>query len=279
MDSLRRTVAAPVSLAGVGIHTGQPSSIRVEPAPAGAGLLLRHARAGWPDLRADMATASPEQSDRRTVLLGPQGQRFEQLEHLLAALAAEGISDALLIQDGLEPPFLDGGSLQYAESLAKAGTTALDEAWRPLVVTRPIAVQDGGAHMVATPHDGLRLSVFVEFPGTVVGSAGTSLEVTAESFRREAAPARTFALESDIEKLRAAGLAKGGTLDNAVIFNAERYLNESLRFPDEVVRHKLIDLLGDLALLGRPLRGHFWAWRAGHRSHLVFAQALHEAFG
>lgn len=275
----RTTVAAPVEWSGAGIHTGQTCRLRVEPAEAGAGFVLRHAAAKWPDLRADLSTAVPEESIRRTVIVGPDGQRFEQLEHILAALAACGVSDAVLVQEGLEPPFLDGGARDFTRGLLDAGLRPLGVDWPALAVERPVHTDDGEAQLVATPHDGLRLSVFVEFPGTVVGSKGFSLEVDAASFLAEAAPARTFALESDIEKLRAAGLAKGGNLDNAVVFNATRYLNESLRFPDEVVRHKVIDLLGDLALAGRPLRGHFWAWRAGHRSHLLFARDVAGAHG
>ncbi|MDK2970483.1 MAG: hypothetical protein PWP23_238 [Candidatus Sumerlaeota bacterium] len=273
-SSTRCTVARPVRYEGTGIHTGKPCSLEIRPGGAGQGILLRRAGTVWPDLPACIEHANAEKSDRRTVLTGPAGQTFEQLEHVMAALAAAGITDALLVQDGLEPPFLDGGSREYMEGLLTAGREELVGELEPLVIREPIHLNWEGAELVATPHEGLRLSCYVEFPGTVVGSQGASVEITPESFRDEVAAARTFALERDIEALRAAGLAKGGTLQNAVVFNESRYLNDSLFFEDEVARHKILDLLGDLALIGRPLRGHFWAWKAGHRHHIHFARLI-----
>jgi UDP-3-O-[3-hydroxymyristoyl] N-acetylglucosamine deacetylase len=222
-------------------------------------------------------TANAEFSDRRTVIIGESGERFEQIEHLMAAFAAFGITDAEVRQVGPEVPFLGGGSREYMEALLGAGTQTLgDETTNlePLVITEPVSFTDGNAIMSATPHDGLRMSVFVEFPGSIIGNQGYSIELTRDSFFEEVSRARTFALVRDIEQLRAMGLIKGGNLSNAVIADADRYHNESLHYPDEVVRHKVIDLWGDLALLARPLRGHFWAWRAGHRSHVRFAQFL-----
>lgn len=274
----RRTLAAPLTFTGVGIHTGLPARLEVRPSNHAAGVHLAMAGRDWPPLAASVEHAVAEESDRRTVLRGPEGQLFQQLEHVLAALAAFGVTDAELLQHGPEPPFLGGGAAEFAEAILSSGTADLDHEIEPLVVDRPLRVTDGPAELVATPHEGLRLSCFVEFPDTVVGSRGFSIELDAESFRREVAPARTFALEGDLEALRRAGLAKGGTLENAVVFNRTGYLNQALYFEDEVVRHKVIDLLGDLALIGRPLRGHFWAWRAGHRSHVRFAHALAKEF-
>ncbi len=270
----RKTVAAPLTFMGNGIHTNADARLAITPADAGAGIVLRMAGTDWPPLTASIEHAKAEQCDRRTVLRGPDGQYFQQVEHVMAALFACGVTDAVLEQAGPEPPFLDGGAKEFMDGLLRVGTRDLNEEIEPLVVTRPVSVTDSDAELVATPHDGLRLSCFVEFPGTVVGSMGISVEITPESFLSEAAPARTFALERDLEALRQAGLAKGGSLKNAVVFSETGYLNETLFFDDEVVRHKIIDLLGDLALIGRPLRGHFWAWRAGHRSHVRFAEAL-----
>jgi len=272
----RQTLANRLVFEGRGIHTNAES--RLEIAPADDGIRLEMAGTGWDPLPADVAHAAPAECERRTVLRGPAGQVFQQMEHVMAALAACGVTDARLVQTGPEPPFLDGGSREYAEGLLRVGRTKLEGKVKPLEVTEPVHFADDGAELVATPHEGLRLSCFVEFPGTIVGCMGASLEVTPEGFLAEAAPARTFALERDIEALRQAGLARGGNLHNAVVFNDERYLNEALNFPDEVARHKIIDLLGDLALIGRPLRGHFWAWRAGHRSHVLFARKLAETF-
>jgi UDP-3-O-[3-hydroxymyristoyl] N-acetylglucosamine deacetylase len=271
----RRTVAATAVFEGVGIHTGSLSRLTVEPGPSGEGILLSRAGDSRPPLEAHIRHADGAASDRRTVLVGPEGQRFEQFEHLMAALAAHGVSDARVTLEGLEPPFLGGGSLEYVQGLKATGfRDDRDRPWEPLEVGAPTRVEEEGAEMVAMPSDRLLMSCFVEFPGTVVGSMGSTLEVTATTFEEGAAAARTFAFKGDIERLWAAGLAKGGTLENALVFDEKGYANESLHFPDEVSRHKIVDLLGDLALIARPLRGHFWAWRAGHRAHIAFAKAL-----
>ncbi len=274
----RATLANPVTIPGTGIHSGLPCEVAISPAEGGTGIEFRRG-GGKERVAADWRHADADESVRRTVLIGAGGERFEQVEHLMAAFSAMGITDAIVEQIGPEVPFLDGGSLTYMNRLREAGVTPLESSIDPLVIVKPLTMQDGDALLTATPHNGLRLSCFVEFPGTIVGSAGFSLDVTEDRFFEEAAPARTFALAADIEKLREMGLARGGNLDNAVVFDHEKYHNSSLHFDDEVVRHKAIDLLGDLALLGRPLRGHFWAWRAGHQSHVRFAQLIAEEYG
>lgn len=270
----RRTLAGPAAFAGVGIHSGLPMELCVEPAPSGSGLVLERTGSGWDPLALRVELADAERSDRRTVVRGPGGQVFEQIEHILAALAACGVSDARLVFSGHEPPFLDGGAGEFTRGLLAAGLVDLAEIWVPLTIEKPFALTDGAAELVATPHAGLRLSCFVEFPGTVVGSMGATLDINTRAFLEHAAPARTFARQADIDAIRKAGLGKGGTLDNTVVFNENQYLNPELHFPDEVARHKIVDALGDLALIGRPVVGHVWAWRSGHRSHVKFAQAL-----
>jgi len=275
----RQTVARECQWEGHGIHMAAPARLNIRPAPAGAGIRLHMAGRDWAPLPALAVHADAGASDRRTVLIGPEGQRFEQLEHVMAALAACSITDADLTQEGPEPPFLGGGALEYMDGLVQSGVHVFDQIIEPIVIDRVFQLTDGDAELVVTPGAELRLSCFVEFPGTVVGSQGVSLRMDRETFHGEAAAARTFAKEADLEALQKAGLGRGGSLSNAVVFNASQYLNEELHFPDEVVRHKIVDLLGDLALMGRPLRGHVWAWRAGHRSHVRLAQALLQEFG
>lgn len=267
-----RTVAEEVVLSGKGIHSGIACTVRIRPDSAGSGLVFHRGRhIGVP---ADWRHADAEASDRRTVIIGEGGERFEQIEHLMAAFAAMGISDARVEQIGPEVPFLGGGSREFLEALRGVGT-AENGGSRPILhIRRPIDFVDGKALIVANPDEALRASCFVEFPDTVVGSDGFTIDIDEEGFFEHVSRARTFALASDIERLRAAGLIKGGDLTNAVVFDDLRYHNEGLHFPNEVVRHKVIDLLGDLALLPYALRGHFWAWRAGHRSHVLFAQYL-----
>ncbi|MEQ8822554.1 MAG: UDP-3-O-acyl-N-acetylglucosamine deacetylase [Sumerlaeia bacterium] len=274
--SPRRTLRDPVTFTGPGIHYAAEGVLEVHPSQNGG---LHFMTAEGERLPARWDHAVPEECDRRTVLRSKNGTVIEQCEHILAALAACGITDARLVQTGPEPPFLGGGSKEFMKGLMAAGTRELAGAEiEPLAIDRPFAFRDGDAYLMATPHAGLLLSCFVEFPNTVVGSMGVTVEITAENFLDEAAPARTFAREADIDALKKMGLARGGNLDNAVVFTQHGYRNPKLHFPDEVARHKIIDLLGDLALIGRPLRGHFWAWRAGHRSHVRFAHALIKEF-
>lgn len=274
MSTTRKTISAPAELRGTGIHTGLATSVRFEPAAPGEGLVLVDARGRR--CPASIEFADADRSDRRTVLVSPEGVAFEQMEHVLAALAAHGISDCTIVQGGVEPPFMGGGCAEFMDAIAGAGISDLGVPWEVLAVTEPVCFRDGGALMTVSPAEELELSAFVEFPGTVVGSSGANTLGDAASFRREAAPARTFALARDVEMIRAAGLGKGGSLDNTVIFDHERFHNGTLHFPNEPARHKLIDLLGDLALLGVPLAGHFSAWRAGHRSHVRFARFIQQ---
>ncbi|MCC6548191.1 UDP-3-O-[3-hydroxymyristoyl] N-acetylglucosamine deacetylase [Candidatus Sumerlaeota bacterium] len=267
-----RTIAKATVIEGTGIHSGTSCRVHIQPRDAGEGIAFT--RAGRTPVPATWKFADAQSSDRRTVIIGADGERFEQIEHLMAALHALGISDALVEQQGPEVPFLGGGSREYIDALRQSGITENGGILPVIHIEHPISLEDGGALLTAAPHNGLILSAYVEFPGTVVGNMGYNLEVSPERFYDQVSAARTFALASDIEALRSRGLARGGNLQNAVVFDEFRYHNESLHFPDEVARHKIIDLLGDLALLGCGLSGHFWAWRAGHRSHVLFAQKI-----
>ncbi|MDX2175540.1 MAG: UDP-3-O-acyl-N-acetylglucosamine deacetylase [Candidatus Sumerlaeia bacterium] len=277
MDALRRrTLARAVEFEGSGVHTGEACALRIEPAEAGHGIVLENARHKF-RCPATLEFADAEASERRTVLAHPDGGRFEQMEHMMAALAAAGVSDALVVQDGLEPPFMDGGCYEFLKRIRKTGTVELDAAWPALEIEEPLMFQDGGALMTAAPGDRCSLSAFVEFPGTVVGSSGAMVTLGEDDFEKEVSKARTFVLAREVEMLRAAGYGKGATLSNTVVFDGEKFHNGRLNYPNEPARHKLIDLLGDLALLGCPLRGHVGAWRAGHRSHVRFARFLAES--
>lgn len=270
--SPRKTVSGEVEVAGAGLHTGVDCRAVIRPAEGGRG--IRFLRKGAGEVPATIETADPEASVRRTVLVAADGGRVELVEHLMAAFAAAGVSDAEVEIEGPEVPFLGGGAREFLEALLGAGLEECGGGRPLLVVEEPMAFQCDGAVLAAMPAEGCRLSAYVEYPGTVVGSMGASVELDAGVFLREIAPARTFAAASEIEGLRAAGLAKGGNLQNAVVFDAGKYLTDPLYFPDEVARHKIVDLLGDLGLLGCEMRGHFWAWRAGHRTHLLFARQL-----
>jgi UDP-3-O-[3-hydroxymyristoyl] N-acetylglucosamine deacetylase len=268
----RATVASAFRIDGVGVHSGMPCAISVEPAESG-GIVFAGPRGECP---ATVEFAIAQESRRRTVIANGAA-RFEQIEHVMAALAAFAITDARIAQEGPEPPFCGGGSREFCAAIRRAGIRALAARVEPLVVTRPVSFEGNGAAIMAAPGDGLRLTAGIEFEGTFLRGQSATFAVTPETFEAEIAPARTFVLEREIEQLRAMGLGKGADEGNTLVLGAESYRNPAL-FPDEPSRHKVLDLLGDLALVGRPIVGHVMAWRAGHESHLHFARHLLSEF-
>jgi len=230
-------------------------------------------------LRAEISAVAPEASIQRTVLRHPAaGWTVETPEHLLASCAAFGLSNLEIVLSASELPILDGSAAPYAEAFERIGLEEQDSAALPApawTVREPVAFRHRDAEITALPGvEALTLSYYIDFPETALGTQGYVYMLDSCSFVREIAPARTFVLEADIEKLRARGLIRGGDPRIAVVVGRDRYLNPPLRFPEECIRHKIIDLLGDLVLAGGAPRGHFSANRAGHAAHLAFLDFL-----
>jgi UDP-3-O-[3-hydroxymyristoyl] N-acetylglucosamine deacetylase len=235
-----------------------------------SGLRLLHAPTGIEipakaDLVGDLSLATTLVKD---------GLRFGTVEHLMAALAGLEIEHALIEVDCEELPILDGSAAPWVEALLAAGTRELPGLRRFIKVLRPVEVKADGKWMRVSPHAGLRLRYSIDFPHPAIGRQSRELSLDPEKFRRELASARTFCMEKDIEFMRSRGLALGGSLENAVVFSTEGPLNETLRFEDEAVRHKMLDLVGDLALLGAPLLGLVEGHAAGHALHVALVKAL-----
>jgi UDP-3-O-acyl N-acetylglucosamine deacetylase len=272
-------LASPVQFEGTGVHSGVVAKLRLLPAPAGSGIRFRRTDLpGSPDIPADLDHVAHGDLLRRTTLAAGDATVCT-VEHVLASLHAHSVFDALVEIDAPEAPFLDGSALPFAEQLGGAVSADGPGAREPLVVTRPAAFTMGDAEFAAMPSEQLRLTFFFTSDNPLVGSQSATVDITPESFAREIAPARTFCFFHEIEELRRRGLIKGGNLGSSLVIGRKSILNTDLRFPDEPVRHKLLDLLGDLALLARPLRGHFLAWRSGHRSNVAFASHLRKEFG
>ena len=270
----QRTLKAPIGCVGVGLHAGCRVSLTLHPAPAGHGIVFR---------RTDLGVDIPARFDRvvatslSTVLA--QGQaRVGTVEHVMAALAGSGIDNALIELDGPEPPILDGSAAPYLFLIDCAGVVAQDEPRTAIRVCRAVRVSDGDAFAELRPNTGLRgldLAMSIDFAAAAIGRQALSVHLSPESFRHELARARTFALAEEVEQMRAAGLVQGGSLDNAVVVDGARVLNPAgLRMPDEFVRHKLLDAVGDLALAGVPLDGRFVAHRSGHTLNNRLLRAL-----
>jgi UDP-3-O-[3-hydroxymyristoyl] N-acetylglucosamine deacetylase len=200
-------------------------------------------------------------------------RRLATVEHLLAALAGTGVTQAEILVSGEEIPLLDGSALPWVEALAEAGLRALPAPSAGVELEAPVTVSHGSSFATALPYDGLRLGAAIEFTDAAIGRQLFSLDLTPRTFVDEIAPARTFGLRSQVDQLRAAGLIRGGCLENALVCDGEIWLNPPLRFAEEPVRHKILDLLGDLALVGLP-RAQVFAYRGSHGLHTSLAAAL-----
>lgn len=272
----QHTLKAPISCVGVGLHSGVHVTARLSPAPVGQGIVFRRT-----DLGADLAARADYVAGGRlaTDLVHPADPAVSvgTIEHVMAALAGTGIDNALIELDGPELPILDGSASPYVFLIDCAGI-AEQAAPRPTIeVLRPVRVADGDAfvELLPNPGIGLTMTLSIEFAATAIGRQSVSLRLTPETFRHQLCRARTFALAEDIEQLRKAGLARGGSLENAVVVDNDRVLNPGgLRMVDEFVRHKLLDAVGDLALAGAPIRGRFHAHRSGHALNARLVRTL-----
>ena len=244
-----QTLSRKISISGHGLHGNRPCSVRLVPVAIPSGLVFVHTPTGTEipakaDLAGDLVLA--------TTLL-KDGVRLQTVEHLLSALAGMEVEHLRIEVDAEELPILDGSAAPWVAAILAAGIQALEGRRRFMKITQPVEVRDGNRWIRALPFDGLRLRYVIDFPIPALGRQSRELSLTPDKYRRELGAARTFCLAQEVDQLRARGLALGGSLENAVVFGADGPLNDSLRFEDEAVRHKMLDLVGDLALLGAPL--------------------------
>ena len=266
------TVQRTVEASGVGLHSGAKARMRIGPGPAGSGIVFVRTdldgfmlRAHWKHVaKVSYATS-----------LMRQGVLLSTTEHLLSVLYALGIDNVRIEIDNLEVPILDGSGRPFVELIEEAGRCEQRKRRQYLAVQRAVEVRDGAKRVAIEPSDRLELVCETYFGHPTVGAQRWEGPITAESYAREIAGARTFGFEQDLEQLRSMGLIRGATLDNAVCFGPDGPLNEGgLRFADECCRHKALDLLGDLAMIGRPLLGRIVAERAGHAMHIALVRKI-----
>ena len=261
------TLARPVTYAGVGLHSGVRCAVTLYPSEPGTGLRLQAGGVEIP-VHPDYLVAS-----ERCTALGRGPARVLTVEHLLAALTAMGVDNARIEVVGPEIPGGDGSARRFCEMISRAGVRRLGERRPVRRLPEPIWVSREESLVLALPGTGRRVTVVVDFGDQLVGRQYGTFRVTPERFREELAPARTFVFEKDIDSLRAAGLGAGATTRNVLVIGESRYRSRP-RFVDEVVRHKAVDLIGDLALAGGLPEGHVIAVRSGHRLHQEFARRL-----
>jgi UDP-3-O-[3-hydroxymyristoyl] N-acetylglucosamine deacetylase len=265
------TIQRPVAASGVGLHSGVAVRICIRPAKAGAGIVF---------VRTDLDNFTIPASWRHVARVSyatslmRQGVWIWTTEHLLSVFYSMGIDNALVEIDNLEVPILDGSGQPFVRLIREAGIRQLRTRRRYLRIRRPIVVEDGGKRISILPADCFRLTCDTDYPAPV-GRQSLELEVTPERYASEIAFARTFGWENDLDQMRNMGLIRGASLENAVCFTRDGALNpEGLRAADECCRHKALDLIGDLALLGRPLLGHVIAERAGHAMHAALVARI-----
>jgi UDP-3-O-[3-hydroxymyristoyl] N-acetylglucosamine deacetylase len=264
------TLIGPVERSGVGLHSGATTRVRLQGSERPGYWVGRLDGPARPLQRLEPSQVCDTQLC--TALKLDQG-RLATVEHLLAALAGTGISQAEILVDGEEIPLLDGSAEPWVEAIAEAGLQAMGARAGAPALTAPITLHQGASFATALPADRLSIGAAIEFPQPAIGRQLLSLELTPAAFVAEIAPARTFGFREQVEQLRAAGLIQGGGLDNALVCDGEGWLNPPLRFVDEPVRHKLLDLLGDLALAGLP-QAQVFAYRGSHGLHTALAAAL-----
>jgi UDP-3-O-[3-hydroxymyristoyl] N-acetylglucosamine deacetylase len=270
----RKTLRSDVSITGIGLHSGIYTTVELHPAAAGSGITF--VRADLHGLRIPALQASTTALDYATTV-GKDDVSVGTVEHLLAAIMACGITDIDIHIDGPEVPIIDGSALPFMHLIDAAGARELDATLRPLRITEPIELVEGDKSIRITPADRLVLKYKIDFDHPAIGRQVFHFDFGHDNFLRKIAPARTFGFMRDVEKLRAAGLARGGSVENCIVLDDKGVVNGALRFRDEFVRHKILDLLGDLALVGRPIVGEISANRAGHALHSKFVGRILEA--
>jgi UDP-3-O-[3-hydroxymyristoyl] N-acetylglucosamine deacetylase len=268
----RRTLKRAVGCTGIGLHSGRPVRLALKPAPAEHGIRFRRTDVGV-EIPASLAHLA--RLDHATTL-SRDGVSIDTVEHLLSALRALGVDDAVVEVDGPEVPILDGSAAPFVILIHEAGLRPLPAHRLYLKVLRPLEVVRGGKSVWVGPSDHFEVSYTIGFDHPLLRHQAVSVRITPETFAQEVGPARTFGFLRDVETLRRNGLALGGSLENAVVIGESGVLNNKLRFEDEFARHKVLDAIGDLALLGHPVVGHVKAVKAGHALHAALAQKLVE---
>jgi len=267
-----QTIARPIDFTGVGLHTGENATLRILPAPEGKGIVFRRVDLDNFELRADVGSVA--RVAYATTLMS-RGVWISTVEHLLSALYGIGIDNAYVELDNFEVPILDGSALPYTEAISRAGIVKQKRPRQYIRITKEFVLKDGRKTLGIYPSETFSIQYDINFPHPLIGKQSLHIEFTGTNYADLIAPARTFGFYDDVEKLQAHGLIRGGSLENAIVLTETGILNDtSLRFRDEFVRHKMLDLLGDFALIGQPVLGRLVADRAGHALHTRFVAEL-----
>ncbi len=270
--SVQRTLRRPVSCTGIGLHSGNKVTLSLKPAPADYGIRFQRADLGGLEIPAIVTHLGGIQYQTG---LTREAVSVETVEHLLAALTALGIDNVIVELNSPEVPIMDGSAAPFVYLVNEAGVKRLQAPRRYLKVLRPISLTQGDKRIALYPSDHFKVTYSISFDHPLLRHQSRTMRITEESFVEDIAPARTFGFLKEVEMLRQRGLALGGSLDNAIVLGETGVLN-ALRFEDEFVRHKILDVIGDLSLVGHPVVGHLVAHRGGHALHTAFVAKILE---
>ncbi len=274
-SEFQHTLAGPALCAGVGVHTGERVRLSIRPAGPDQGIVFVRTDVRDRDNRVPVSGEAVVATRLGTVIGNAAGVTVSTIEHLMAALAALGVDNAVVELDGPEVPIMDGSAAPFVSLLDRAGLRRQDAPRRFIEILAEVEVTEGDKRAVLSPAETTEIAFEIAFDSAAIGRQRVDLEITAETFREELASARTFGFVHEVEALRAAGLARGGSLENAIVIEGDRVLNPGgLRFTDEFVRHKALDALGDLYVLGAPILGRFEGVKAGHGLNNAVVRAL-----
>ncbi|MFA5093151.1 MAG: bifunctional UDP-3-O-[3-hydroxymyristoyl] N-acetylglucosamine deacetylase/3-hydroxyacyl-ACP dehydratase [Candidatus Omnitrophota bacterium] len=272
----QKTISKEVNLKGIGIHTGNPVNVTLKPAAVDSGVtFIRTDLAGFPRIKAHVESFLAQKLNRRSSIGNDQAE-VQTIEHLMAALSSLGIDNIDVQLDSNELPGLDGSALNFVEALEKAGIFAQSKQKNVYVVKEPITIQDGTSSITIVPAKEFKISYTLNYDHPILSSQFLELVINAQSFKSQIAPARTFCLESEAVQLQNQGLGQGANYENTLVVGKEGVIKNKLRFNDEFVRHKILDLIGDLYLSGCAICGHVIALRSGHSLNLKIAQLIHQ---
>jgi len=267
---LEQTIEAPIEFTGVGLHSGAPVTMKLLPAPAGSGIVFR--RTDLDNFEISANGRNVAKVSYATSLMR-QGVLISTTEHLLSALIGMGVDNVIVELDNLELPILDGSALPYVEAFLRVGIRVQRRRREYIRVLHPIEVREGDKFIGVYPGSGYRIEYTIDFPAPI-GRQKTCVDLATENYGADISAARTFGYKADEKRLRDMGLIRGASPENAIILGAKGPENGPLRFDDEYVRHKVLDLIGDLALAGRRIEGHVVAERAGHAMHTALVSRL-----
>jgi UDP-3-O-[3-hydroxymyristoyl] N-acetylglucosamine deacetylase len=276
LHDYQTTIGSRVDLSGVGVHSGRPVSIHFCPADADTGIVFQRIDEGAEGREIKALVSEIGATDLCTALGDLGGDHIGTVEHLMATLSALGIDNLFIELDGPEVPIMDGSASAFIEAFEQAGIVQLPLKRRFIRVLKPVRIENGASWAEFRPHDGTRYEVEIDFDSPAIGRQSFATNINADVFRRDIARARTFGFMKDVERLWAAGYALGSSLENSVVVGEDNsVINlEGLRYPDEFVRHKMLDAMGDLALAGARFIGCFRSYRGGHRLNATALRSL-----